>query len=266
MDFQNQNILITGATGNIGQKISIDFAKFKPKLLILTGKTLEKLKKIQMEITSTYPNVNVSIFPCNMLQISEIEKLIHFIITQSHQMLNIFVGCHGIHGKKKLKITETESNEYLSNFDEVMQINLHSYIYLINNLVRIMPKKSSICFITGIFGKIHMNQGIPLTVSKASLEMFSKCSALDLGQKNIRINTVSPGIINPEFLSEEFSTQEELNNSMKTIKKKLPLKKLPTPEMISNSVLYLCSTNCEGITGQEIVIDGGLSLLPGNET
>ena len=53
---------------------------------------------------------------------------------------------------------------------------------------------------------------------------------------------------------------------MKKIKKQLPLKKLPSVEMISNSVLYICSSKSLGITGQEIIVDGGLSLLPGNET
>ena len=198
-NFKNQTIFITGASGNIGAKVSLDFAQYEPHLLILTGKTLKNLEKVQNKIKSLFPNTNVSIFPCDMSKKSDIEQLVDFLLKVSNQKLNVFVGCHGISGRTILKITETESTEYLSNFDEVLQVNLHSYVYLINKLASIMTRNSSICIITGIFGKIHMNQGIPLTISKASLDMFVKCSALDLGQKNIRINIVSPGIINTKF-------------------------------------------------------------------
>lgn len=263
-EFVNQNILITGATGKVGKATAMEIVKHNPKLLILTAKNSENLEKLKSDINSCYPNVSVLCCAKDMSRTEEIDQLFIYIDKVTQGKLNIFIGCHGITKNQGITIVNSDSETFLHNFNEIMNVNLHSYVYLTNLTTRIMKPNSSICFVTGILRKIHYSQGIALSTSKASLNMFVKCAALDLGPRKIRVNSVSPGLLDTKSLNINAS-KEEKEQILKNASQRFPLEHPILPIDIANSIIFLCSSKSSSITGQEIVVDSGQSLIPGNE-
>ena len=143
------------------------------------------------------------------------------------------------------------------------QIGLFSSKYFIDAIGESLVKNSSIVFINSIASQfIVSEQNLGYHLSKAALENFVKYYAVKFGPKQIRVNSISPGtVIKPE--SKKFFRKSKKYNLV--AKKVIPLKRLCKTDDIVNLTNFLCSDKSSYITGQNIFIDGGLSIL-GQET
>ncbi len=139
------------------------------------------------------------------------------------------------------------------------EVGLFSATRLINAIEKKLTKKSSIIFINSIASKfIGSEQGLGYHLSKAALENLVKYYSVKFGKKNIRFNSISPGvIIKPE--SKEFFKKSKKYKIM--AKEIIPLKRLCKTDDILNLCNFLCSDKSSYITGQNIFLDGGLSIL-----
>ena len=150
-------------------------------------------------------------------------------------------------------------DDLFNHFD----IGLFSSKYFIDALGKSLIKNSSVVFINSIASQfIVSEQNLGYHLSKAALENFVKYYAVKYGEKQIRFNSISPGtVIKPE--SKNF-----FNKSKKyklVAKKIIPLRRLCKTDDIVNLTNFLCSDKASYITGQNIFLDGGLSVL-GQET
>ena len=139
------------------------------------------------------------------------------------------------------------------------EVGLLSATRLINAIEKKLTQKSSIIFINSIASKfIGSEQGLGYHLSKAALENLVKYYSVKFGKKNIRFNSISPGvIIKPE--SKEFFKKSKKYKIM--AKEIIPLKRLCKTDDILNLCNFLCSDKSSYITGQNIFLDGGLSIL-----
>lgn len=139
------------------------------------------------------------------------------------------------------------------------EVGLFSATRLINAIEKKLTQKSSIIFINSIASKfIGSEQGLGYHLSKAALENLVKYYSVKFGKKNIRFNSISPGvIIKPE--SKEFFKKSKKYKIM--AKEIIPLKRLCKTDDILNLCNFLCSDKSSYITGQNIFLDGGLSIL-----
>tara|TARA_A100001011_G_scaffold376730_1_gene439640 strand:- start:4072 stop:4785 length:714 start_codon:yes stop_codon:yes gene_type:complete len=143
------------------------------------------------------------------------------------------------------------------------EIGLFSSKYFIDALGKSLIKNSSIVFINSIASQfIVSEQNLGYHLSKAALENFVKYYAVKFGEKQIRFNSISPGtVVKPE--SKKFFSKSK---KYKLVAKKIiPLKRLCKTDDIVNLTNFLCSDKASYITGQNIFLDGGLSVL-GQET
>ena len=143
------------------------------------------------------------------------------------------------------------------------KIGLFSSKYFIDALGKSLMNNSSVVFINSIASQfIVSEQNLGYHLSKAALENFVKYYAVKFGDKQIRFNSISPGtVIKPE--SKKFFNK---SRKYKMVADKIvPLKRLCKTDDIINLANFLCSDKASYITGQNIVLDGGLSLL-GQET
>ena len=143
------------------------------------------------------------------------------------------------------------------------KIGLFSSKYFIDALGKSLMNNSSVVFINSIASQfIVSEQNLGYHLSKAALENFVKYYAVKFGDKQIRFNSISPGtVIKPE--SKKFFNK---SRKYKMVADKIvPLKRLCKTDDIINLANFLCSDKSSYITGQNIVLDGGLSLL-GQET
>ena len=242
MNLKNKKIIITGATGGIGNSLVDKFYNFG-SLVLATGTNEEKLDNLKKK----YPNIIIEKFKLN-----EHDKIEKFIETASEKLdgLDILVNNAGITlDNISLRLTE-------ENWKKVLDINLTSTFLMCKYTIKKMLKKKygKIINITSIVGHTGNLGQTNYAASKAGVVAFSKSLALEYAKKNININCVSPGFIRTEMT-------ERINEDFKKILiSKIPSGDLGTGEDVSNCVAFLASDMSKYINGETIHVNGGMYM------
>ena len=241
---ENKTILVTGASSGIGRAIAIECSKMGASVII-TGRNEERLKETYSQMRGKQPNYIVA----DLSKPGEVQNLTKNITT-----LNGLVNCAGL--TKVLPFPFAERKD----FEEVMEVNFFAPTELSRLLVKTkkLQKGASIVFISSVSG-VYCSAvaGSIYSSSKGAINGLAKAMALDLAPKGIRVNCVNPGMIDTHIFSEGKITQEQLNEDMK----RYPLKRFGKPEEVAYAVIYLLSDTAEWITGSNLLIDGGYTLL-----
>jgi 3-oxoacyl-[acyl-carrier protein] reductase len=242
MNLKNKKILITGATGGIGNCLIEKFYNLGSTILA-TGTNEEKLDNLKNKFT------NIQIKKFKLDDHSGIEK---FIDEANKKLsgLDILVNNAGI-TLDNLSVRLTEEN-----WKKVLDINLTSTFLMCKFAIKKMLKNKhgKIINITSIVGHTGNLGQANYAASKAGIVAFSKSLAIEYAKKNININCVSPGFIKTEMtekISEEFK---------KTLISKIPAGNLGTGEDVSNCVAFLASEMANYINGETIHVNGGMYM------
>lgn len=164
------------------------------------------------------------------------------------------VNCAGLTIPKPFKFLQEE------DIQEVMTINFNAPLLLTQLLVKKkkLQKAASIVFISSISGiKVSYIGNSIYSASKGAINGFCKGLALELAPQQIRVNTVIPGMVETNIVSGGEVTQEQ----MEADKQKYPLKRYGKPEEVAYAVVYLLSDASSWVTGSNLLIDGGYTLL-----
>ena len=242
INFKGKKILITGATGGIGNSLVKKFLSLEGTVLA-TGTNSEKLDELKKD----FPNISVLKF-----DISEHSKIEEFIENVNSQLvgLDILVNNAGI----------TMDNLSLRMKDEewrkVIDINLTSTFYLCKHAIKKMlrNKYGRIVNITSIVGHTGNLGQANYSASKAGIVAMSKSLAIEYAKKNITVNCVSPGFIQSKM------TDKIVESIKAVLTSKIPMSKLGTGEDVSNTVAFLSSDAASYITGETIHVNGGMYM------
>jgi 3-oxoacyl-[acyl-carrier protein] reductase len=242
MNLKNKKVLITGATGGIGNCLVNKFHDLG-SIVVATGTNEEKLK----DLKNKYPNIHVEKF-----KLDEHAKIESFIETINSKLdgLDILVNNAGI-TLDNLSIRLTEDN-----WKKVLDINLTSTFLMCKYAIKKMLKKKygRIINITSIVGHTGNLGQANYSASKAGIVAFSKSLAIEYAKKNINVNCVSPGFIKTEMT-------EKINEDFKkTLISKIPSGDLGTGEDVSNCVAFLASELANYINGETIHVNGGMYM------
>ena len=220
MNLKNKKVLITGATGGIGNSLVEKFNSLG-STIIATGTNEDKLSSLKKE----FSDIHIEKF-----KLDEHKKIEEFInkMDQKVDGLDILVNNAGI-ALDNLSIRLTEEN-----WKKVLDINLTSTFlmckYAIKKMLR--KKKGKIINITSIVGHTGNLGQSNYAASKAGIIAFSKSLAIEYAKKNININCVSPGFIKTEMT-------DKINDEFKKILiDKIPSGDLGTGEDVSNCVAF----------------------------
>lgn len=243
---ENKTILVTGASSGIGKSIAVECSKLGATVII-TARNKQRLQ-------DTYDMLDVSFNQKHQLLCADLEKEEQVIdLVNNVSLLNGVVCCAGINDPTLFKFETKEK------IKKIMDSNFLSTVMLMNTLMirKKMEKSSSIIFISSIVGnKITFLAQSIYAASKAALAGFSKGLALELAPRNIRVNTIMPGMVRTNILEKGTITEEQLLED----EKKYPLKRYGNPEDIAYSAIYLLSDASCWVTGSDLVIDGGFTL------
>ena len=242
MNLKNKKVIITGATGGIGNSLVEKFNNFGSKI-VATGTNEEKLNSLK----KIYPNIIVEKFKLN--EHDKIENFIE-IINEKLGGLDILINNAGI----TLDNLSIRLNE--ENWKKVLDINLTSSFLMCKYAIKKMLKKKygKIINITSIVGHTGNLGQANYSASKAGIVAFSKSLAMEYAKKNININCVSPGFIKTEMtekISDEFK---------KILLSKIPSGDLGSGEDVSNCVAFLASDMARYINGETIHVNGGMYM------
>ena len=241
INLKNLNILLTGATGVIGNSILEKLNNFDAKI-IATGTNSEKLNKIQ----NKFKNVITKKF--DILDHSLIETFINECNDIFQNKIDVLINNAGVtQDNLSIRMKDKEWNK-------VINLNLSSTFFLSKNVIKKMLKNKNgkIINITSIVGHTGNIGQANYAASKAGIIGMSKSLALEYGKKNIRINCISPGFIKSEM------TDQINENFRKSLEEKISLERFGTPEDVANAALFLSSELSDYITGETIHVNGGM--------
>ena len=242
MNLKNKKILITGATGGIGNCLVEKFINLGSNVFA-TGTNEEKLENIKRK----FSNVEIGRFKLD--DHSKIEEFIESV-DRTLSGIDVLVNNAGITiDNISIRLTE-------ENWKKVIDINLTSTFLMCKFAIKKMLKKKygKIINITSIVGHTGNLGQANYAATKAGIIGFSKSLAIEYAKKNININCVSPGFIKTEMtdkISDEFK---------KILISKIPSGSLGTGEDVSNCVAFLASDMANYINGETVHVNGGMYM------
>ena len=242
ISFKNKNVLITGATGGIGNELVKKFITLGANVLA-TGTKSEKLDTIKKK----YPDIRIKKF-----DISEHPRIEEFIDNVVLELggLDVLVNNAGIN-MDNLSI-RMKDEEWI----KVINVNLSSTFLISKHSIRKMLKSKfgRIVNITSVVGHTGNLGQSNYAASKAGIIGMSKSLAAEYAKKNITVNCVSPGFIVSDM------TMNIAEKVKLYLTSKIPMGKLGTGEDVSNCVAFLSSDQASYITGETIHVNGGMYM------
>ena len=242
-DLKSKNIIVTGASGGIGNSIIKRLTDFGANVLA-SGTKLEKLELLK----SKFKDIKILKF-----DISQTEKIEEFIEKASSELggnLDCIVNNAGV-TQDNLAIRMT-----LDEWKKVIDINLTSTFLLSKFAIKKMLKNKSgkIVNITSVVGHTGNLGQANYTASKAGIVAMSKSLAIEYAKKNININCISPGFI-------KTAMTDKIDEKFKDIIiSKIPCARLGEPEDIANAVIFLVSDQSNYINGETLHVNGGMYM------
>ncbi len=242
-DLKKNNIIVTGATGGIGNSIIKKLYDVGANILA-TGTKDEKLQ----ELKKKFPNIQTLKF-----DISLIDKLENFIEDATKQLggkLDCIVNNAGI-TQDNLAIRMS-----IEEWKKVIDINLTSTFLISKFAIKKMlkNKKGKIINITSIVGHTGNLGQTNYTASKAGIVAMSKSLAIEYAKKNINVNCISPGFI-------KTAMTDKIDDKFKEIIiSKIPSARLGEPEDVANAVIFLASSQSDYINGETLHVNGGMYM------
>ena len=242
INFKNKNILITGASGGIGNELVKKFVSLGGNVLG-SGTKAEKLDLIKKK----YPNIKVKKF-----DISEHSRIEEFIENVSLELggLDILINNAGMNvDNLSLRMKDEE-------WKKVIDINLTSTFLLTKYSIKKMLKNKfgRVVNITSVVGHTGNVGQSNYAASKAGIIGMSKSLAIEYAKKNITVNCVSPGFIVSDM------TMNIAEKVKLYLTSRIPMGKLGTGEDVSNCVAFLSSNQASYITGETIHVNGGMYM------
>ena len=242
IDFKNKNILITGASGGIGNELVKKFVSLGGNVLG-TGTKTEKLDLLKKK----YPNIKVKKF--DVIDHSRIEEFIDNVALELGG-LDILVNNAGTNmDNLSLRMKDEE-------WKKVIDVNLTSTFLLAKSAIKKMLKNKfgRIINITSIVGHTGNLGQANYSASKSGIVGMSKSLAIEYAKKNITINCVSPGFIQSDM------TMNIAEKVKLYLTARIPMGRLGTGEDVSNCVAFLSSAEASYITGETIHVNGGMYM------
>ena len=242
-DLKNKNMIVTGATGGIGDAIVNKLNNYEANVLA-SGTRIEKLEKLKSQSN------NIKILKFDISQNDKIEEFIENASKELGGNIDCIVNNAGI-TQDNLAIRMT-----LDEWKKVIDINLTSTFLLSKFAIKKMLKNKSgkVINITSVVGHTGNLGQANYTASKAGIIAMSKSLSIEYAKKNININCISPGFI-------KTAMTDKIDEKFKeVILSKIPSARLGEPEDIANAVLFLASSQSNYINGETIHVNGGMYM------
>lgn len=239
-----KTILVTGASSGIGKATAVECSKMGAHVVI-TGRNKQRLEE-------TFKLLEGDTHVMLVADLSKTDGVASLL--ENLPKLDGVVHCAGLTKFIPFQFTSKAS------FDEVMSVNFYAPAEITQQALKHkkIGKQASIVFISSVSGVYCSAVASSIySASKGAVNGLIKGMALDLASKGIRVNSVNPGVIETNIFDDGTISHEQLEED----KKRYPLKRFGKPEEVAHAAIYLLSDASSWVTGSNLLIDGGYTLL-----
>ena len=247
-DIQDKVVFITGASSGIGKAAAFCFAREKARL-VLVARNESALQAVADSVTKM--GGSVITIPADLSDDKQVQNSVDVAI-QSFGGVDILVNCAGIIA------SGTIENTTLENWDYMMNINLRSIFYLTQLLLpTLIARKGNIVNVSSVTGLRAFPNVLAYCVSKAGLDQMTRCAALELAPKGVRVNAVNPGVTRTNLHRNSGMDEKSYQAFVEHSKATHPIGRIGAAEEVAELILFLASPHAGWITGVTYSIDGG---------
>lgn len=249
MDNQHRNkvALVTGASSGIGKATAIRLAQ-EAVDVVLVSRNREALEETVRLIDNTSEKL---VIPADLTHEKEIRDCVQQTVNHFGR-LDIIINAAGIID------TGTVENTNLNAWDYMFDINLRSVFLLMQLAVPYLEKtRGAIVNVSSVTGLRAFPGVLAYCVSKAGVDQLTRCAALELANKGIRVNAVNPGVIRTELHLRGGMDEKAYEAFVEHSKTTHPLGRIGNPEEVAELIVFLASDRSAWMTGTTISIDGG---------
>lgn len=243
MRFQDKVAIVTGGAQGIGKEIALQFAKEKATVVLFDVN--EAVLEATKQELSQYSKVEVA--KVNVTDLANVEENINKVVDKLGRV-DILVNNAGItRDNLMLRLSE-------SDWDSVIAVNLKGTFNCAKVASRIMLKQRSgkIINISSVIGVMGNAGQVNYAASKAGVIGITKSLAKELGSRSITVNAVAPGYIKTAMTDKLDPKYTE------ALLSRIPLARMGMPSDVAKAVAFLASSDADYITGQVLVVDGGM--------
>ena len=245
MEFDGKVAIVTGATSGIGMTTAFRFAEQGARVAAV-GRRKEILSKVQ--------RANIRTYAVDLINEQETS-------TFARRTLEDFGGVDILVNAAGIIANGTIENTSLADYDLMMNINVRSVLQLTQLLLpSIIERKGNIVNVSSVTGLRAFPNVFAYCVSKAAVDQFTRCAALELAPKGVRVNAVNPGVVRTNLHLNSGMNEDSYTAFVERSKTTHPLGRIGQPEEIADLILFLASSKAGWITGATYSIDGGRAL------
>ncbi len=247
MELEGKIAVVTGASSGIGRAITM--------LFLQQGAEVAGIARGEETLRATAKNEKrFHPFACDLTSEQDRTHCIHRIMVQLGG-IDILVHAAGIIASGTIETTT------LTDWDTMMNINLRAVFHLTQlSLPALIPRKGNVVVVSSVAGMRSFPGVLAYSVSKAAVDQFTRCSALELASKGVRVNAVSPGVVVTRLHRAGGMTEEQYQAFLDRSTTTHPLGRVGQAEEIADLVFFLASDRASWITGVTYSIDGGRAL------
>ena len=242
-------VLIIGASGGVGRTTALKLAKSGYDLILHYNSNKEIVNSLKSDIEKL--GRNVICIKANLLNTSEIQDFTN-VVKREFNYLTGFVNCSTV----KIPNIKFHNLDW-NNMQDHIDINVKSNFLILKELLPLFEAKKygKIVFLTTQYIEYPANELLHYVTAKGALNAFSKALAFEYASKGIRVNMISPSMIDTDLVADVPQKIKMLTEA------RTPLKKMCTVEDVANAISYLISSDSDFMTGETLRLNGGQIMI-----
>jgi NAD(P)-dependent dehydrogenase (short-subunit alcohol dehydrogenase family) len=245
---QEKVVLVTGASSGIGRATALRFSESRAKV-IAVGRNEKELNSLREEAQEKGGSIKSVL--ADIRETTQVDKLVTDAV-ENFGGIDILVNAAGIIQNGSIETTTLEE------WDKMMDINLRSIFYIMQRCVPHLEKtQGNIVNVSSVTGPRAFPGVLAYCVSKAGVDQLTRCSALELAPKGIRVNAVNPGVVVTNLHKRSGMEEDKYKTFLEHSKTTHPLGRVGEASEVAELIYFLASENAAWITGATYEIDGG---------
>jgi NAD(P)-dependent dehydrogenase (short-subunit alcohol dehydrogenase family) len=247
-EFAGRVVLVTGATSGIGRACALIFTAAGARVAAV-GRNKNALAELSKEVGEA--SAKILLLQADLSQVHEAESVVQQTIEHAGG-IDVLVNAAGHIATGTIEDTSLEA------WDNMLNINLRAVFYLMQKaLPSLIERRGNVVNVSSVTGIRAFPGVLAYCVSKAGVDQLTRCAALELAAKGVRVNAVNPGVVVTEIHRRGGMSSEQYDAFLERSKQTHPLGRVGQAKEIAELVFFLASDRASWITGATYSIDGG---------